>query len=187
MKMTKRTFIVADGENLVLRYQASRKPEDKKTEGTFYIPEILVWHKNITLNLRMEVVRASYYTTHVGDDETLGQTREKIATHRYEFKTNAGEHGDGYLCAHVFKKERNSKKTKSVDINITIDSLRHTYNDSLDALFLLSGDGDYIPLIQEVMRQGKQVFVGAFSNGLNPALKNVPDRFICLDSLLLQK
>ena len=29
----------------------------------------------------------------------------------------------------------------------------------MDTLFLLSGDGDYIPLIKEVMRQGKQVFV----------------------------
>jgi uncharacterized LabA/DUF88 family protein len=55
----------------------------------------------------------------------------------------------------------------------------------LDTLFLLSGDGDYIPLIQEVMRQGKKVVVGALTNGLNPRLKHMADMFVDLDSALL--
>lgn len=95
--------------------------------------------------------------------------------------------GSGRLCPHVLKKEKNSQKTKSVDINITTDTLRHTYNDSLDTLFLLSGDGNYIPLIQEVMRQGKRVAVGAFSNGLNQTLLHIADGFLDLILLMLKK
>ena len=51
----------------------------------------------------------------------------------------------------------------------------------------MTGDGDYIPLIQEIMRQGKQVIVGALSNGLNPKLRVVADNFIDLDCWLLTR
>jgi uncharacterized LabA/DUF88 family protein len=51
----------------------------------------------------------------------------------------------------------------------------------MDILFLLAGDGDYIPLIEEVMRQGKQVHLGAFSDGLSPRLPHIADEFVDLD------
>jgi uncharacterized LabA/DUF88 family protein len=186
--MQNRTFVLADGENLVFRYQASLKAGAEKIHETYYIPDVLVWHPTITRAFTMEVIRVSYYTTQVGDENTLDQTRKKIASYSYDFKFSRTEPGGGgRLCPYVFKKERNSQKTKSVDINLTIDALRHTYNDSLDTLFLLSGDGDYIPLIQEVMRQGKKVVIGAFTNGLNPALEHIADKFINLDPWILKR
>lgn len=186
--MQNRTFILADGENLVFRYQASLKEGAEKTEQTYHIPDVLVWHTHITHAFSMEVIRVSYYTTQVGDEKKLDQTRRDIASYSYDFRFSRSEPGGkGCLCPYVYKKEKNSQKTKSVDINLTIDALRHTYNDSLDTLFLLSGDGDYIPLIQEVMRQGKKVVVGAFTNGLNPTLEHIADKFINLDAWLLIK
>ena len=186
--MQNRTFILADGENLVLRYQASLEDGAKETEDTFYIQDVLVWHPKITRAFEMEVIRASYYTTQVGDEDKINEACQLIAAHKYEFKIGQSEgYGEGRLVPHVFKKERTSKKTKSVDINLTIDALRHTYNDSLDILFLLSGDGDYIPLIEEVMRQGKKVVTGAFINGLNRELIHIADKFVNLDDWLLKR
>jgi len=186
--MQNRTFILADGENLVLRYQASLEDGEKEKEKTLYIPDVLVWHPEITRAFDMEVIRASYYTTKVGDENKIDKTCKLIAGYGYEFKLGQSEgYGKGRLVPHVFKKEKTSKKTKSVDINLTIDALRHTYNDSLDILFLLSGDGDYIPLIKEVMRQGKKVFIGAFSNGLNPTLLHIADKFFNLDNWLFKR
>lgn len=70
--------------------------------------------------------------------------------------------------------------------SLTIDALRHTYNDSMDILYFISGDGDYVPLVQEVMRQGKKVIVGALSDGLNPELRRIPDEFIDLDRVFFK-
>jgi uncharacterized LabA/DUF88 family protein len=50
-------------------------------------------------------------------------------------------------------------------------------------VYLASGDGDYLPLLQEVMRRGKQVEVLAFSSGLNEQLTYSVDRFLSLDEV----
>jgi uncharacterized LabA/DUF88 family protein len=186
--MTDRTIVLADGENLVTRYQSMLKDGAEKTEDTKHIQDVFVWHPKFTMCVAMHVIRVSFYTTQVGDEPKLEETRQKIAFCSYQCQISSNEYGvSGNICPHVFKKEKSNQKTKSVDINIAIDALRHTYNDSMDTLFLLTGDGDYIPLIQEVMRQGKRVFVGAFSDGLNPALTFIPDRFFDLDAWTIKK
>jgi uncharacterized LabA/DUF88 family protein len=181
--MANRALVLADGENLVVRYQSMLASGAEKAEETVHIPDVFVWHPRFTECVPMDVVRVSFYTTQIGDEEKLEETRRRIASHRYKC-VSISRHAYasmGNICPHVFKKQKSSQKTKSVDINIAIDALRHTYNNSMDILFLLSGDGDYIALIQEVMRQGKRVFVAAFSDGVNPALKHIPDTFFDLD------
>ena len=74
-----------------------------------------------------------------------------------------------------------TKKTKLVDITLAIDALRHTHSNHVDRIVLYSGDGDYVPLVKEIMRAGKQVVVGALSSGLNPEMRLVADQFIDLD------
>ena len=186
--MQNKTFILVDGENLVFRYQASLKEGAKEKQGIFHIPDVIVWHPNNTMAFEMEVIRVSYYTTQVGDENKIDEACKLIAAQKYEFKIGQSEgYGKGSLVPHVFKKERTSNKTKSVDINLTIDALRHTYNNSLDILLLLRGDGDYIPLIEEVMRQGKKVVIGAFTNGLNRKLIHIADKFVNLDRWMLKK
>lgn len=185
---TNRTLILADGENLLLRFQAVAKGMEQRTDGPIIIPGILIWHHNITRHDHMEVIRASYYTTCVGDTDRVDEVARKIKAIDFTYEAFPGDGlRRGRLCPHVFKKKKNRTKTKSVDIHICIDALRHTYNDSIDNLYLLTGDGDYVPLIQEVMRQGKRVVVAAFSNGLNEQLRTVPDDFIELDSWMFKR
>ena len=50
---------------------------------------------------------------------------------------------------------------------------------------IFSGDGDYIPLIEEIMRQGIETQVFAFSSGCNSQLRYVPDDFIEIDKYFL--
>ncbi len=186
---TNRTLILVDGENLLLRFKSMLDGGAKLlTDGPLYKPDLCVWHREITRHEFMEVIRVSYYTTCVGDSDKMTEVINNISSVQYMFE---GFRGDalrkGRLCPHVFKKGKQNIKTKSVDINICIDALRHTYNDSIDNLYLFSGDGDYIPLIQEVMRQGKRVVVGAFSDGLNRHLQTAADDFINLDKWMIRK
>ena len=85
----------------------------------------------------------------------------------------------GTLNPHVFKKKRQG--TKSVDINICVDATRHVSQSGLVTVVLVTGDGDYLPLIQELMRRGVDVEVQALSDGCHSELKYVPDSFRDLD------
>lgn len=64
---------------------------------------------------------------------------------------------------------------------MTVDILTNVYQDNLDTVFLLSGVGDYGPVVAESKRMGKQVFVAALSSDLSPALRLSADYFMDLD------
>jgi uncharacterized LabA/DUF88 family protein len=59
--------------------------------------------------------------------------------------------------------------------------MRFAFTDEIDRVYLASGDGDYLPLIEEVMRRGKQIELLAFSSGLNYTLPYSVDSFNELD------
>ena len=87
------------------------------------------------------------------------------------------------MTPQIIKKSRGSHTNKSADdIHLVLDALRHTYNNSVDLVHIISGDGDYIPVIKEIMRQGKRVWVSALSSGLNPNIESAVDEFFILDS-----
>lgn len=123
----------------------------------------------------------SYYTSAVRDDDAINDLKKKISQIPVQFSTAMNEDVTT-ICPYVFKKLRSSEKTRNVDINLTIDVMRFAYSDAVDTIHLVSGDGDYLPLIQDVMRRGKEVVVSALSSGLNPRLVDTPDLFISLDS-----
>ncbi len=172
----KRTMCFVDGENLVFRYQdmvqAGLKPN---ASSITHIPNIFVWHPFLRGEER-DVVRVNYYTSAVGDDDKLDQIRDQIG----KVITTPSGYGRR-VCAHVFKKPKATNKSKLVDITLAIDALRHVHDDQLDTLYLFSGDADFVPLIKEIMRHGKQLVVGALSSGLNPEMRRVGDQFINLD------
>jgi len=64
------------------------------------------------------------------------------------------------------------------DVGITVDAIR--LSPSLDTIVLVSGDGDYIPLVEYLRNQGKQVEVLAFGETTSSKLKDVVDDFIDL-------
>ena len=64
------------------------------------------------------------------------------------------------------------------DVGITVDAIR--LSPSLDTIILVSGDGDYLPLVEYLQNQGKQVEVVAFGNTASARLKEEADDFIDL-------
>lgn len=140
-----------------------------------------VWIPSIVKISGWMLIRVSYYTSVVGDDVCLQQLAEQLASIRYDYSS-----GFGFVNPQIFKKQKRGNKTKSVDINLVTDLLRHTYNHSIDEVCLLTGDGDFLPTIHESMRQGLRVTVGAFSDGLDPRLKTQTDEFIDLDTMCFE-
>lgn len=62
------------------------------------------------------------------------------------------------------------------DVGLTIDAVRLA--PSLDVIVIVSGDGDYVPLVEYLKNQGKQVEVIAFGKTTSSKLKESADDFI---------
>lgn len=66
------------------------------------------------------------------------------------------------------------------DVGIVIDAIRSIAN--FDVICLCSGDGDFIPLIEYLVNQGKRTEVIAFGRSASAKLKEVVDEFIDLET-----
>ncbi len=68
------------------------------------------------------------------------------------------------------------------DVGMAVDAIRMA--NSLDVVILVTGDGDFIPLVEYLKwGTGKQVEIAAFSRTTSGKLKEVADRFIELESI----
>lgn len=178
-----RSILFVDGENLTLRYQAMLAAGLVPRKGVIHEPDVFVWHEKIVPNGYIDlrkVIRVCYYASIVGDEPQVVGIKRQLP--KIQFTTIADDGGiSGQIVPVVFKKPSKSQKTRNVDIQIVIDIMRYAFTDEIDRVYLATGDGDYLPLIQEVMRRGKQVELLAFSSGLNTALPYSIDRFFDLD------
>jgi uncharacterized LabA/DUF88 family protein len=175
----RRWMMFVDGENLTIR--AQRFAQDKSIsldEGPYYVRDVFVWlpevqatrrllyHEDGSEELQLLGVRAYYYTSTIGDDDKIRSVREALWKLGFQ--------------PEVFKKSRGQARTKGVDIALATDLLGNAYRDNYDAAVLIAGDGDYVPLVEEVKRLGKVVhvvFFGENDRGLSPELRLASDWF----------
>ena len=72
------------------------------------------------------------------------------------------------------------QKKADWDVGIVIDAIRTS--PGLDVIVLVSGDGDFISLVEYLKNQGKRVEVMAFGKTTSSKLKEIADEFIDLES-----
>lgn len=75
---------------------------------------------------------------------------------------------------------------KGLDIHLAKDILLMAVENKYDAAILVSGDGDFVPIIEEVKKLKKKVQVAAFNNDFRKCydLKNAASSFIDLGWLI---
>jgi uncharacterized LabA/DUF88 family protein len=180
-------MIYFDGENLVCRYQAMVKNGWVPQRDMVHVPDSLIYRDGMTNLVRFgshEIIRATYYTSTTGDKDALdllaNQIKQLPVTPRAEASLPCN------LTPEVFKRDKGTSRSKGVDIKLTVDVLSQVYKDTVDTVYILTGDGDYVPLMEEVLRHGKQLYVSAFSKGLNPRLPLMADQLSVLDGHCLR-
>ena len=108
-----------------------------------------------------KLIRAMAYVvrTETGEEETFFKalTRLGIETRVKDLQVYGG-----------FKKA-------DWDVGITVDAIK--MSSFLDVILLLSGDGDFIYLVDYLKNHGKQVEVVAFSKSASSKLKEIADDF----------
>jgi uncharacterized LabA/DUF88 family protein len=187
-QMLKRVIALVDGENLVLRYQAMLADGGGKlmaSRKNAYRKDVFVWNRDVTKWTDMDLRRVSYFSSLVGNDERIEEVEEELGKTPYVCR-GAGYSGTGTIIPRVYKRRQDGKKSRVVDIGITIDFMNALDDPQIDAIFLLSGDGDFLHLVKEARRTSKQVHIGAFSSGLDPSLRRSADQFVNLDSVFFE-
>ena len=198
--MYERVMYFIDGENLVFRYQEMLDHGRQPLNAIKHERDVYVWHGDLMKGEPRGIVRVNYYTSAVGDSGRILRLNNELKKINYSYQgprygVGGGRFSPGSRCdtftgfafPRVFKKPSQSQKTRSVDINITIDILHYSSLGNLDAIYLVSGDGDFLPLIREVMRKGVKIYLMALSSGLNQHLPNSVDKYECIDDRLFQQ
>jgi uncharacterized LabA/DUF88 family protein len=182
-------MVFIDGENLTMRYQKMLEEGLTPNKNNIHQKDVYAWNPSVISVIPfLEVLRATYYTYAVGSDEKLQQWANELKQSQYTYRGDKSDFAiGGFLNPRIFKKPQQQAKRKGVDISIAVDSLTLAQNNSLDVVFLVTGDVDYLPLIEAIMKMGKRVYLAALSSGLSDKLPNVVDRFECLDERFFTK
>jgi uncharacterized LabA/DUF88 family protein len=184
--MVKRILAFIDGENLTARYQQMLKDGFAPLENVVHVPDSFVWAPTLTTWSSMDLIRTTYYTSVVGDDDKVAMVTRTIGTTKFTCSAS-GYQGNAQLIPRVHKKSAKSNKTKVVDVDIAIDVMRAISQPDIDGIFLVSGDGDYVQLIREVARSNKQIYVAALSSGLSDSLRVGVEQFVELDDMFVKR
>lgn len=92
--------------------------------------------------------------TQADTDEAYKQKRDAKEALFNELRAIAGWHVSQGLAKH---RKRVGQEQKEVDILIAVDMLTHTYRRNMHRLTFLSGDQDFAPLLEAVVREGMYV------------------------------
>lgn len=180
--MIKSVIAFVDGENLTFRFQEMLASGRSPSPNLIHVQDSFVWVPELTTWTEMNLIRVLYYTSVVGDDAKVANVSATIGQTKFRCIAG-GSKGLATLIPRVHKKPSNSKKSKVVDVDLTIDVMRAALTMPIDGIFLLSGDGDYLQLVKEVTRSSKQIYVGAFSSGLSDSLRHNVENFVDLDRM----
>jgi uncharacterized LabA/DUF88 family protein len=168
----RRWMMFIDGENFTIRAQKVAAAKSVGLiEGGNYMKDVFVWIPGIRgtqvltgghLKLQPDAIRSHYYTSVMGDDVKYMDVKEKLR--------------DLGFAPQVFRKKKKEEKAKGVDIALTKDMLTNAFFNNYDVAVLIAGDGDYIPLVEEVKRFGKVIYLAFFkTEGLNLELRLAAD------------
>lgn len=184
-----RMMAFIDGENMVARYQAMLDAGQKPNDHVKHVRDVYVWVPSVVWPALNVVIRATYYTYVVGSEEAVLGTSEQIRSMTFNQYSVPGQAATSRLIytltPRVFSKPKN-RSGKGVDIQMTVDILSNIYQGNVESVLLVSGDGDYEPVLAECKRMGKQVYAAAFSSGLSPRLRLSADHFTDLDGQFFQ-
>jgi uncharacterized LabA/DUF88 family protein len=174
-----RWMLFVDGENLAIR--AKELANDRSiqlTEGAYYKENVFAWLPGVAARkpiieeatgrsrLRPEAVRSYYYTSVQGGEDIIKSVKKRLWDAGYQ--------------PEVFKRPRTRPNSKGADITLAKDLLSNAFLDNYVVAILVVGDGDFVPLVEEVKRLGKIVYVAFFEgkeHGLNPDLIIASDFF----------
>jgi uncharacterized LabA/DUF88 family protein len=121
----------------------------------------------------------------------LGGNRQIVLANYYNSKsTDAGERAfykrveNAGFALSLGPRKRPDQPQKETDVQIAVDMISGTYDNSFDIALLVSGDGDLAPAVRKILSRNKLVEVASFDDPirreLSWSLKSIASRTIDL-------
>lgn len=169
-----------DGRSFTFHSQKLLKVSNyEPRESRFYKKDCFLWpggdHNEGFPSPRLAEqwpVRSFYYASVDGGDDVRADAREKIRNLGFE--------------PHVFSYDKHVGANNAADIALTRDMLSHAFRGNYEIAVLVSGGGEYVPIVEEVKSLGKRVHVHFLGRHANPELKLVADAFEDITPMLLR-
>jgi uncharacterized LabA/DUF88 family protein len=153
-------------------------------------------HKNQRVAVLMDVQNMYHsakhiYKARVNFKEVLKAAvagRQLVRAIAYVIKTESGEEQPFFEALSKMGIELKMKelqifpggmKKADWDVGMTVDAVRFAEL-MIDAIILVTGDGDFVPLVEYIQGKGRQVDVVAFGKSTSARLKEAADDFIDL-------
>lgn len=128
---------------------------------------------------KRKLVRTYYYNAPLTDDYENdlreGQSRFFESLRRIPYVT--------VRLGRLHRRQDGSLVEKGIDVAIAVESLSLAYEDAYDTALIVSGDGDYVELVEALKRKGKHVECAMFKNQSAGILLEYVDVFHPLDDL----
>lgn len=117
----------------------------------------------ISRNGKPRLIRRCWFSSYVGNEEVEESLRSGLREYRFS--------------PTLFKRQAKNPE-KGVDVALATSMLSDAYRRNIEIALLIAGDGDYIPLVEEVKRCGVVVAVAFLDGSCSPGLKHASDAFI---------
>ncbi|MBS3965887.1 MAG: NYN domain-containing protein [Truepera sp.] len=170
--MLERVAIFIDGSNL---YNGMR---DNLQSTRVNLQELI---RQLLRDRRL--MRTYYYNAPLTDDYDTelreGQHRFFDSLRRIPYVT--------VRLGRLHRRNDGSLVEKGIDVAIAVESLSLAWENAYDTALLVSGDGDYVELVEAIKRKGKHVECAMFKNQSAGVLLEFVDRFHPLDELSWSK
>ncbi|MCA9835808.1 MAG: NYN domain-containing protein [Trueperaceae bacterium] len=128
---------------------------------------------------KRQLYRAYYYNAPLTDDYENdlreGQSRFFESLRRIPYVT--------VRLGRLHRRHDGSLVEKGIDVAIAVESLSLAYENAYDTAVIVSGDGDYVELVEALKRKGKHVECCMFKNQSAGVLLEYVDVFHPLDEL----
>ncbi|MEI8350052.1 MAG: NYN domain-containing protein [Candidatus Omnitrophota bacterium] len=134
------------------------------------------------------------FTQHLPREEVLkklgltaqefeAQALHKKSKQQMKFYEVLEYHGFKVILNKLKKDKYGHYYQKGVDIYIASDMLSLAFEHGYDTSVLVSGDADFIEVVNKIQEKGKRVILSCFECGKSWELQRICDDFICLDSI----
>ena len=131
------------------------------------------------LSRNRQIIRTYYYnaplTADYDSELREGQTRFFESLRRIPYVT--------VRLGRLHKRTDGTFVEKGIDVALAVEALTLAYEDSFDIAILVSGDGDYIELVEAIKSKGKHVECAMFKSQSAELLIEYADLFQPLDEL----
>jgi uncharacterized LabA/DUF88 family protein len=206
-------MLFVDGENLVFRTQTEARKLNQVLKGPRYQADVFLWldpyearrdtydwmsaggkrFNDVLIppdvKLRELADRAFYYTSSFGDQDDANRVRESLHAAGFQARVFAkGKKVKPPRCPHCDHELEGPqrKSTKQVDIAMVTDILSNAALDNFDVALIVSSDSDFIPLIEEVKRLGKIVYLWGVGSAVKSSLRLACDYYYDCKDLMLR-